>query len=72
MSAIKFRKRFTKFKITIALPKKFGSKDLIKAGLYRKAVQVCIIPIPSDIYYTLLCNEAMIASSTVRAGFKTF
>ena len=26
MSAIKFRKRLTKFKITIALPKKFGSK----------------------------------------------
>ena len=26
MSAIKFRKRFTKFKITIVLPKKFGSK----------------------------------------------
>ena len=25
MSAIKFRKRLTKFKITIALPKKFGS-----------------------------------------------
>ena len=26
MSAIKFRKRLTKFKITIALPKKFDSK----------------------------------------------
>ena len=26
MSAINFRKRLTKFKITIALPKKFGSK----------------------------------------------
>ena len=26
VSAIKFRKRLTKFKITIALPKKFGSK----------------------------------------------
>ena len=30
MSAIKFRKRLTKFKITIALPKKFGSKGFIK------------------------------------------
>ena len=29
VSAIKFRKRLTKFKITIALPKKFGSKDFI-------------------------------------------
>ena len=29
MSAIKFRKRLTKFKITIALPKKFGSKGYI-------------------------------------------
>ena len=29
MSAIKFRKRLTKFKITIALPKKFGSKGFI-------------------------------------------
>ena len=27
MSAIKFRKRLTKFEITIALPEKFGSKD---------------------------------------------
>ena len=26
---IKFRKRLTKFKITIALPKKFGSKGFI-------------------------------------------
>ena len=29
MSAIKFRKRLTKFKITIAVPKKFGSKGFI-------------------------------------------
>ena len=29
MSAIKFRKRLTRFKITIALPKKFGSKGFI-------------------------------------------
>ena len=29
MSAIKFRKRLTKFKITIALPKKFDSKGFI-------------------------------------------
>ena len=29
MSAIKFRKRLPKFKITIALPKKFGSKGFI-------------------------------------------
>ena len=29
MSAIKFRKRLTKFKITITLPKKFGSKGFI-------------------------------------------
>ena len=29
MSAIKFRKRLTKFKITIALPKTFGSKGFI-------------------------------------------
>ena len=29
MSAIKFRKRLTKFKITTALPKKFGSKGFI-------------------------------------------
>ena len=29
VSAIKFRKRLTKFKITIALPKKFGSKGFI-------------------------------------------
>ena len=29
MSAIKIRKRLTKFKITIALPKKFGSKGFI-------------------------------------------
>ena len=29
MSAIKFRKRLTKFKITIALPKMFGSKGFI-------------------------------------------
>ena len=29
MSAIKFRKRLTKFKITIALPKKFGSNGFI-------------------------------------------
>ena len=29
MSAIKFRKRHTKFKITIALPKKFSSKGFI-------------------------------------------
>ena len=29
MSAIQFRKRLTKFKITIALPKKFGSKGFI-------------------------------------------
>ena len=29
MSAIKFRKRLTKFKITVALPKKFGSKSFI-------------------------------------------
>ena len=27
---IKFQKRLTKFKITIALPKKFGSKDFIR------------------------------------------
>ena len=31
MSAIKFRNRLTKFKITIALPKKFGSKVFITA-----------------------------------------
>ena len=31
VSAIKFRKRLTKFKITIALPKKFGSKGFITA-----------------------------------------
>ena len=31
MSAIKFRKRLMKFKITIALPKKFGSKGFITA-----------------------------------------
>ena len=31
MSAIKFRKRHAKFKITIALPKKFGSKGFITA-----------------------------------------
>ena len=29
VSAIKFRKRLTKFKITIALPMKFGSKGFI-------------------------------------------
>ena len=29
MSAIKFRKRLAQFKITIALPKKFGSKGFI-------------------------------------------
>ena len=29
MSAIKFRKRLTKFKVTITLPKKFGSKSFI-------------------------------------------
>ena len=29
VSAIKFQKRLTKFKITIALPKKFGSKGFI-------------------------------------------
>ena len=29
VSAINFRKRRTKFKITIALPKKFGSKGFI-------------------------------------------
>ena len=31
MSAIKFRKRLAKSKITIALPKKFGSKGFITA-----------------------------------------
>ena len=31
VSAIKFRKRLTKFKITIALPKKFGGKGFITA-----------------------------------------
>ena len=30
MSAIKFRKRLTKFEITIVLPKKFGSKVLLR------------------------------------------
>ena len=31
VSAIKFRKHLTKFKITIALSKKFGSKGFITA-----------------------------------------
>ena len=31
MSAVKFRKRLNKFKITRALPKKFGSKGFITA-----------------------------------------
>ena len=31
VSAIKFRKRLTKFKIMKAMPKKFGSKGFIKA-----------------------------------------
>ena len=31
MSAIKFRKRLTKYKVTIALPKKFDSKGFITA-----------------------------------------
>ena len=45
MSAIKFRKRLTKFKITIALPKKFGSKGFITVvkvikigGLFYEAI----------------------------------
>ena len=42
----------------------------IKAGFYRKAIQVCTIPIPGDIYDSVLCIEAMIISSTVRVGFK--
>ena len=31
MSAIRFRKRLTKLKITISLPKKFGSKGFMAA-----------------------------------------
>ena len=31
VSAVKFRKRLAKFKITIVLPKKFGSKNFITA-----------------------------------------
>ena len=38
MSAIKFRKRLTKFKITIALLKKFGSKGFITVG---KVIKIC-------------------------------
>ena len=38
MSAIKFRKRLTKFKITIALPKKFGSKGFITVV---KVIKIC-------------------------------
>ena len=34
MSAIKFRKRLTKFKITIALPKELGSKGFITVVNY--------------------------------------
>ena len=30
MSAIRFQKRITKFMITIALPKKFGSKGFVR------------------------------------------
>ena len=40
MSAIKFRKRLTKFKITIALPKKFGSKGFIKAVKVTKTCRI--------------------------------
>ena len=42
----------------------------LSPALYRKAIQVCIIPIPGDIYDSVLCIEAMIISSTVRVGFK--
>ena len=41
MSAIKFRKRLTKFKITIALPKKFGSKGFITVV---KVIKIWSIP----------------------------
>ena len=49
MSAIKFRKRLTEFKITIALPMKFGSKGFITAvkviKIYRssgESNEICI------------------------------
>ena len=42
MSAIKFRKRLTKFKITIALPKKFGSKGFIKPNQPNNVMQFCL------------------------------
>ena len=41
VSAIKFRKRHTKFKIPIALPKKFGSRGFITAV---KVTKICRSP----------------------------
>ena len=40
----------------------------IKAGVYRKAVQLCCIPIPADIYDSLFCNEAMVIPSIVNVS----
>ena len=50
MFAIKFRKRLTNFKITIALPKKFGSKGFITVVRVIRFEEALVNLISCDMY----------------------
>ena len=74
MSAIKFRKRLTKFKITIALPKKFGSKGFINSDwvnyvqsvvLHLYCTQSLYIIFINNDFVTLKCDKKKITINLI-------
>ena len=68
MSAIKFRKCLTKFKITIALPKKFGSKGFITVVLLSFC---CVFMILSSIVITLMGRGRLLLCMSLICGLCT-